>query len=86
VDAALKPPKHPLTARWRLPPRQRRVELPPRRRLAGWLLAVLVPVAITVALTPFRSSLGLAGALLCVLLAVFASPWPEGSAPPRQPP
>ena len=31
------------------------------------------PVAITVALIPFRSSLGLAGALLCILLAVFAS-------------
>ncbi len=41
--AALQPPKHRLTARWRLPPRRRRVELPPRRRLAGWLLAVLAP-------------------------------------------
>jgi len=39
----------------------------------GWLLAVLARVAVTVALTPFRSSLGLAGALLCVLLAVVAS-------------
>ena len=79
--AALQPPKHRLTARWRLPPRQRRVELPPRRRLAGWLLAVLAPVAITVALTPFRSSLGLAGALLCVLLAVFASALAGGIRP-----
>ncbi len=33
----------------------------------------MAPVAITVALTPFRSSLGLAGALLCVLLAVVAA-------------
>jgi hypothetical protein len=79
--AALQPPKHPLTARWRLPPRQRRVELPPRRRLAGWLLAGLAPVAITVALIPFRSSLGLAGALLCVLLAVFASALAGGIRP-----
>ena len=79
--AALQPPKHRLTARWRLPPRQRRVELPPRRRLAGWLLAVLAPVAITVALTPFRSSLGLAGALLCVLLAVFAAALAGGIRP-----
>jgi two-component system sensor histidine kinase KdpD len=57
------------------------VELPPRRRLAGWLLAVLAPVAITVALTPFRSSLGLAGALLCVLLAVLASALAGGIRP-----
>ncbi len=67
---ALQPPKHPLTAHLRLPPRHRRVRLPPRRRLVGWLLAVVAPVAITVGLTPLRSSLGLAGALLCVLLAV----------------
>ena len=78
---AFQPPKHPLTARWRLPPRQRSAELPPRRRLVGWLLAILVPVAITVALTPFRSSLGLAGALLCVLLAVFASALAGGIRP-----
>jgi len=73
VIPALQPPKHPLTAHLRLQPRHRRVALPPRRRLVGWLLAVVAPVAITAALTPLRSSLGLAGALLCVLLAVVAS-------------
>jgi len=85
IIPALQPPKHPLTAHLAFPSRHRRVELPPRRRLAGWLLAVVAPVAITVALTPLRSSLGLAGALLCVLLAVDLAAvvgglWPAAAA------
>ena len=85
VIPALQPPRHPLTAHLGLPPRRRRAELPPRRRLTGWLLAALAPVAISVALTPFRSSLGLAGALLCVLLAVVLAAvvgglWPAAAA------
>ena len=49
---------------------RRRVSLPPRRLLLGWLLAVLAPVVVIGAAVPFRSSLGLAGALFCALLAV----------------
>jgi len=78
-------PRHRLTARPGLPPRQPRVQLPPRRRLAGWLLAIAAPVAIAVALTPLRSALGLAGALLCVQLGVILAAlagglWPAAAA------
>jgi two-component system sensor histidine kinase KdpD len=55
--------------RWRRP---QRVPLPPRRQLIGWVLAVLAPTVITVALIPFRSSLGLPGALFAALLAVVS--------------
>ncbi len=78
---AFQPAKHPLTAHLGLPQRHRRVELPPRRRLVAWLLAIVAPVGVTVALTPFRSSLGLAGALLCVLLAVVATALTGGIRP-----
>jgi two-component system, OmpR family, sensor histidine kinase KdpD len=47
--------------------------LPGPRRVAAWAAAFLVPIAITLCLIPFRSSLGLAGALLCDLLAVVAA-------------
>jgi two-component system sensor histidine kinase KdpD len=52
---------------WRRP---ERVPLPPRRKLIGWVLAVLAPTVMTVALIPFRSSLGLPGALFSALLGV----------------
>ncbi len=55
------------------PPPPRRVELPGPRRAAAWALAVIAPVLITAALVPFRSSLGLAGALLCTLVAVVVA-------------
>ena len=47
--------------------------LPGLRRAAAWAVACLAPIAITLCLIPFRSSLGLAGALLCDLLAVVAA-------------
>jgi len=49
-----------------------RLALPGKRLLAAWVLAVLAPVALTIGLVPFRSSLGVGGDLLCVLLAVVA--------------
>lgn len=52
------------------PPPARRVTLPARRRAAAWLLAVLAPAVIALALLPVRSSLGVAGELFCMLLAV----------------
>jgi len=38
--------------------------------MAAWIVAVVLPVAITLGLVPVRSSLELAGVLLCNLLAV----------------
>ncbi|MGO9695759.1 MAG: DUF4118 domain-containing protein [Mycobacterium sp.] len=52
-------------------PSLRPVPLPGLRRLAAWILAVVAPLAIALGLTPFRSALGLAGALLCNLLGVL---------------
>ncbi|MER6102907.1 DUF4118 domain-containing protein [Streptomyces sp. NPDC001832] len=65
-----RPPKRPLTARLPHLSRHRRVPLPPRRAAVGWLLAVVAPLAVAVALLPARATLGLAGALFCTLLAV----------------
>jgi len=47
--------------------------LPGLRRVAAWAAALVVPIVITLCLIPFRSSLGVAGALLCDLLAVVAA-------------
>lgn len=47
-----------------------RITLPPRRRLAGWLLALLLPTALMALLVAVRAEIGLAGALLCALLSV----------------
>jgi two-component system sensor histidine kinase KdpD len=69
VIPARKPPRQRPTIRLRIPS-LRQVPLPGLRRLAAWTLGVIAPVALTIGLTPFRSSLGLAGALLCDLLAV----------------
>jgi two-component system sensor histidine kinase KdpD len=46
------------------------VTLPARRRLAAWVLAVVAPVVLALALLPLRSSLGIASELFCMLLAV----------------
>jgi len=46
------------------------VLLPGPRRATAWSLAAALPVLVTVALIPARSSLELAGVLLCNLLAV----------------
>jgi two-component system sensor histidine kinase KdpD len=69
VIPAGKPPRQRPTIGLRIPS-LRQVPLPGLRRLAAWTLGVIAPVALTIGLTPFRSSLGLAGALLCDLLAV----------------
>ncbi len=63
-------PEHAEPARGSAPSRPPRVLLPGPRRVAAWILAVLLPPAITFGLIPVRSSLGLSGVLLCNLLAV----------------
>ena len=70
VIPAGRPPKRTEHAREHAAPRPRRVLLPAPRRRAAWVMAVLLPVAITLGLVPVRSSLELAGVLLCNLLAV----------------
>ena len=70
VIPARRPPRRVEPAAIGAPPPPRPVELPGPRRAAAWVLAVIAPVAVTAALIPLRSSLGLAGALLCALVAV----------------
>jgi two-component system sensor histidine kinase KdpD len=47
-----------------------RALLPGPRRATAWVLAVVLPIAVTFGLIPVRSSLELSGVLLCNLLAV----------------
>ena len=70
VIPARRPPRQVEPAAIGAPPPPRPVELPGPRRAAAWALAVAAPIAVTAALVPLRSSLGLAGALLCALIAV----------------
>jgi two-component system, OmpR family, sensor histidine kinase KdpD len=70
VIPARRPPKLLEPSSLGQPPPPRRVSLPARRRAAAWVLAVLAPAVIAVALLPLRSSLGIAGELFCMLLAV----------------
>ncbi|HYB81870.1 MAG TPA: DUF4118 domain-containing protein [Mycobacterium sp.] len=70
VIPARRPPRRRPAIRLTVPSLQL-VPLPALRRLAAWILALLVPVAITAGLTPFRAPLGLTGALLCNLLGVL---------------
>jgi two-component system sensor histidine kinase KdpD len=70
VIPARRPPQRTGHARDQVPSRSRRVLLPVQRRVAAWIVAVVLPVAITLGLVPVRSSLELAGVLLCNLLAV----------------
>jgi len=58
-----------------------RVVFPSQRRAAAWAAAVLLPVILTTALLPVRSSLQLAGMLLCNLLAVVGVALLGGSRP-----
>ena len=58
-----------------------RLSVPGRRRLVAWLLAVVAPFALSLLLLPFRSSLGVAGDLFCVMLAVVAVAAIGGIAP-----
>lgn len=70
VIPARRPPGHlKLARRGALPP-PRRVQLPGPRRVAAWVGALVAPAMIAFGLVPLRSALGLAGALLCALLAV----------------
>jgi signal transduction histidine kinase len=53
----------------------------PARRVLAWVLMIVGPAVITVALLPFRSSVGLGGFLFCTLLvliavAVIGGAWP----------
>jgi len=70
VIPARRPAKPPELASIGAPPPARRVGLPVRRRVAAWVLAILAPVLIALALLPIRSSLGLAAELSCMLLVV----------------
>ena len=56
----------------RLPRRHRPAAMPPRRRNLALVLGTVGIALFGTALSPFRSSLGLPGALLCLLLGVFA--------------
>ncbi len=70
VVPARRPPKLLEPSSLGQPPPPRRVRLPARRRTVAWLLAVLAPMVIGLGLLPFRSSLGVASELFCMLLAV----------------
>jgi two-component system, OmpR family, sensor histidine kinase KdpD len=70
VIPSRQPPRHIAPAAVGAPPPPRPVALPRPRRAAAWTLAVVAPIGIPLALVPLRSSLGLAGALLCTLVAV----------------
>jgi len=70
VIPARRPSKLPDPTQIGQPPPARRVTLPARRLATAWLLAVLAPVVIALALLPLRSSLGVAGELFCMLLGV----------------
>jgi two-component system sensor histidine kinase KdpD len=48
--------------------RSRRERIAPRRRVLAWSLAVLGPPVVAISLSPWHASLGLAGALLALLL------------------
>lgn len=56
-----------------LPRRRRLVAVSPRRLQLGWVLGTLGMAVLAAALSPFRSSLGFAGALLCLLIGVVAT-------------
>jgi two-component system, OmpR family, sensor histidine kinase KdpD len=54
----------------RAPRRGHLASIPPARRKAGWLLGTVGMTGLVLALSPFRSTLGLPGALLFLLLGV----------------
>lgn len=70
VIPARRPSRHIEPKQIGQPSPPRRVKLPTRRRAAAWLLAVLAPVMIALAMLPLRSSIGVAGELFCMLLGV----------------
>jgi two-component system sensor histidine kinase KdpD len=52
-------------------PQWRRSALPTRRRVVGYVLSVVAPALVALALVPFRQSIGLPATLLSLLLAVI---------------
>jgi two-component system sensor histidine kinase KdpD len=60
----------PATVLPRAPQRRHLAPIPARRRTLAWPIALVGLPLLAVALTPLRSSLGLSGALLCLLLGV----------------
>jgi two-component system sensor histidine kinase KdpD len=85
IEVHIVPPREPAHPATRTKPigrsGPRRVVFPTQRRAAAWLAALLLPVILTTALLPVRSSLQLAGMLLCNLLAVVAVALLGGSRP-----
>jgi len=81
VIPARRPPRRVDPATIGSPPPMRPVALPGPRRAAAWTLAVLAPLLVIGALIPLRSSLGLAGVLLCALVAVVGVALLGGSRP-----
>jgi len=72
IDVHVISPETPEAALPRAPRPKRPASLPPRRRLAGWLLASVGMILLALAITPFRSNVGFPGALLFLLLGVVA--------------
>ncbi|MEV4613226.1 DUF4118 domain-containing protein [Kitasatospora sp. NPDC049258] len=71
IDVRVLPPPGPgMLDLPRSPRRRRPAAVPPRRRWAGWLLGPAGAVAVAGLLAPLRDSVGLSGALLCLLLVV----------------
>jgi two-component system sensor histidine kinase KdpD len=81
IDIQIISPPEPATALPHSPRRHRPIRVPPRRRQLGWLFGTVGIAAFAAGLSLFRSSLGLPGALLCLLLAVAAVA-SIGGAPP----
>ena len=78
VISAIRPPPQALP---RSPRRHQPVPMPLRRRQLGWLLGTAGVGRSVTALSPLRASLGLPGALLCLLLAVVAVAFTGGVRP-----
>jgi two-component system, OmpR family, sensor histidine kinase KdpD len=62
-------------------PRRQPVPVPRRRRQLGWVLGTIGVGMLAVALSPLRTSLGLPGVLLCLLLGVVAVAFVGGLRP-----
>lgn len=85
IEVHVVPARNPAQSAKRTKPTGRsgpqRVVFPAQRRAAAWAAAVLLPVILTTALLPVRSSLQLAGMLLCNLLTVVGVALLAGSPP-----
>ena len=72
IDVHVISPTEPTAGLPASPRRHHPAAVPPRRRQIGWALGTVGMVALAAGLSAFRSTLGLPGALLCLLLAVAA--------------